>query len=46
MGGLRVRILIVDYARHLIFEVVHSTDGLVAEEWICSDTATLLSQLN
>ena len=32
----------VEYASHEFYRVA---DGLIAEEWICSDTATLLSQL-
>lgn len=33
----------VDYASHEFYRVA---DGLIAEEWICSDTATLLRQLS
>jgi steroid delta-isomerase-like uncharacterized protein len=32
----------VEYVSHEFYRVA---DGLIAEEWICSDTATLLSQL-
>jgi steroid delta-isomerase-like uncharacterized protein len=33
----------VEYVSHEFYRVA---DGLIAEEWICSDTATLLSQLS
>ena len=32
----------VEYVSHEFYRVA---DALIAEEWICSDTATLLSQL-
>ena len=32
----------VEYASHEFYRIA---DGLIAEEWICSDMATLLSQL-
>jgi predicted ester cyclase len=33
----------VEYVSHEFYRVA---DGLIAEEWICSDTATPLSQLS
>jgi steroid delta-isomerase-like uncharacterized protein len=33
----------IDYVSHEFYRVA---DGLIAEEWICSDTATLLHQLS
>ena len=33
----------IDYVSHEFYRVA---DGLIAEEWICSDTATLLRQLS
>ena len=33
----------VEYVSHEFYRI---TDGLIAEEWICSDTATLLRQLS
>ena len=33
----------IEYVSHEFYRVA---DGLIAEEWICSDTATLLRQLN
>jgi steroid delta-isomerase-like uncharacterized protein len=33
----------VEYASHEFYRIA---DGLIAEEWICSDMATLLSQLS
>ena len=33
----------IEYASHEFYRI---TDGLIAEEWICSDTATLLRQLS
>jgi len=34
---------IIGYVSHEFYRIA---DGLVAEEWICSDTATLLRQLS
>jgi len=33
----------IDYVSHEFYRIA---DGLIAEEWICSDTATLLRQLS
>ncbi|HEY2688979.1 MAG TPA: ester cyclase [Streptosporangiaceae bacterium] len=33
----------IDYVSHEFYRIA---DGLIAEEWICSDTATLLGQLS
>jgi steroid delta-isomerase-like uncharacterized protein len=33
----------IEYVSHEFYRI---TDGLIAEEWICSDTATLLRQLS
>ena len=33
----------IEYASHEFYRIA---DGLIAEEWICSDTATLLRQLS
>ena len=33
----------VEYVSHEFYRIA---DGLIAEEWICSDMATLLSQLS
>jgi len=33
----------IDYVSHEFYRIA---DGLIAEEWICSDMATLLSQLS
>jgi predicted ester cyclase len=33
----------IEYVSHEFYRVA---DGLIAEEWICSDTATLLRQLS
>ena len=33
----------IEYVSHEFYRIV---DGLIAEEWICSDTATLLRQLS
>ncbi len=33
----------IDYVSHEFYRI---TDGLIAEEWICSDMATLLRQLS
>jgi steroid delta-isomerase-like uncharacterized protein len=33
----------IEYVSHEFYRIA---DGLIAEEWICSDTATLLSQLS
>jgi steroid delta-isomerase-like uncharacterized protein len=34
---------VVEYVSHEFYRIA---DGLIAEEWICSDTATLLGQLS
>ena len=34
---------IIEYVSHEFYRIA---DGLIAEEWICSDTATLLRQLS
>jgi predicted ester cyclase len=41
--GFRATGRTIEYVSHEFYRIA---DGLIAEEWICSDTATLLRQLS